>query len=135
MKQYLKILHVLVLAGFMICVFGSCKETAPPKALIHVINEDGEGVEEAMVVIRASDSDSTATRVYLTSGVKEIADTSYTDDDGKVRKEFLYESIYRVEVTKYGSYNSPTLRGIGVIILEDEKTYEETITITPQTTF
>ncbi len=135
MKHYcIKILPVLVLAFIMLGIF-SCKDPAPPKATIKVLNENGEPVEEAMVVIRAADSDSTHTRVYLTSGVKEIADTSYTDDDGIVRKEFMYESIYRVEVTKFGGYNSPTVRGIGVLILEKDKTYEETITVTPQTTF
>ncbi|MGC9330278.1 MAG: hypothetical protein ACP5DZ_00165 [Bacteroidales bacterium] len=132
MKQnYIKILPVLGLVLIMWGVF-SCKDPEPPKAIIQVINENGEPVEEAMVVIRAPDSDSTHTRVYLASGVKEIADTSYTDSDGKVRKKFLYESIYRVEVTKY---DNPTLRGIGVLILETDKIYEETITITPQTTF
>ncbi|MEA3449330.1 MAG: hypothetical protein U9Q98_12920 [Bacteroidota bacterium] len=134
MKQYIKILRGIILTGVILTLF-ACPKTEPPKAIIKVINENGEPVEEAMVVIRAADSDSTHTRVYLSSGVKEIADTSYTDGDGKVRKKFLYESIYRVEVTKFGGYDNPTLRGIGVLILETDEIYEETITITPQTTF
>ncbi|MFP4663797.1 MAG: hypothetical protein ACLFM1_05170 [Bacteroidales bacterium] len=132
-RNYIKILPALVLAATISLVF-SCKDPEPPKAKITVIDQNDELVDEAMVVIKAADSDDTSTRIYLASGIKEIADTSYTED-GVVRKEFLYESIYRVEVTKRGDNNTPTRRGIGVLILENDKTYEETITITPQTSF
>ncbi len=132
-RKFLKILPVLVLSATISIVF-SCKEPEPPKAKITVLDQDGQLVDEAMVVIKAPDSDNSSTRVYLSSGIKEIADTSFTED-GIVRKEFLYESIYRVEVTKAGDNNVPTRRGIGVLILENDETYEETITITPQTSF
>jgi hypothetical protein len=132
-RNFLKILPVLVLSATISILF-SCKEPEPPKAKITVVDQDGQLVDEAMVVIKAPDSDNASTRVYLSSGIKEIADTSFTED-GVVRKEFLYESIYRVEVTKYGDNNTPTRRGIGVLILENDETYEETITITPQTSF
>ncbi|MGM0648997.1 MAG: hypothetical protein ACQES1_00680 [Bacteroidota bacterium] len=135
MKQYyIKILRGVIFTGVILTLF-ACPKTEPPKAIISVYDQDGEPVEEAMVVIKATDSDSTSTRIYLSSGVKEIADTSYTDNEGKVRKIFLYESIYRVEVTKHGGYDNPTRRGIGVLILEQDEIYEEDITITPQTTF
>ncbi len=47
----------------------------------------------------------------------------------------MYEAIYRVEVTKWGDNNTPTRKGVGVLILENDKTYEETVIITPQTSF
>ena len=133
-RKLTKILRVFIFSGIILILFG-CPDPEPPKAEINVVNENGEPVEEAMVIIKASDADSTETRIYLSSGIKKIADTSYTNDDGKVSKEFLYESIYRVEVTKYGGYTAPTRRGMGVLILENDKTYEESITITPQTIF
>ena len=135
MKRKYQSIFSLAVFAILIAFVSSCKEPVPPKARIYVVDQDGQAVEDAMVVIRAAESDSTHTMVYLASGPKKISDTTYTEDDGMVYKEFLYEAIYRVEVTKPGDNNTPLRRGVGVLILENDKTYEETITITPQTTF
>lgn len=133
-KKVISTVLAFILIGASLTIF-SCKDPEPPEAEIYVTNEDGEAMEEAMVVIRAADSDSSHTMIYLSSGPKEIADTSYTDNDGRVHKKFKYEAIYRVEVTVPGDYNHPQLRGIGVLILENDKTIREDITVNPQTVF
>jgi hypothetical protein len=135
MKRKLVSVFSLVIFAIIIASVSSCKDPEPPKAVIYVESQEGEAVSDARVIIRAADSDSTHTMVYLASGPKKISDTSYTDDEGKVRKDFMYEAIYRVEVTKSGDNNTPLRKGVGVLILENDKTYEETIIITPQTSF
>jgi hypothetical protein len=136
MKIKFQTIMSLALLALVVGFVSSCKDPLPPKAKIYVIDQEGAPVEDAMVVIRAAYSDSSHTMmVYLSSGPKKISDTTYTENDGVVSKEFLYEAIYSVEVTKAGDNNTPTRRGLGVLILENDKTYEETITITPQTSF
>jgi hypothetical protein len=135
MKRKIQSIFTLILLGVVIVFVNSCKDPVPPKAKITIIDQEGEPVDKAMVIIRAADSDSSHTVVYLASGPKKIADTTYTEKDGVIYKEFMYEAIYRVEVTKFGDNNTPLRRGIGVLVLENDKTYEETITITPQTSF
>jgi len=135
MKRKTQSILSLFIFAMIIAAVSSCKDPVPPKAVIYVETQEGEPVDEAMVIIRAADSDSTHTMVYLASGPKKISDTSYTDKEGKVRKDFMYEAIYRVEVTKWGDNNTPTRKGVGVLILENDKTYEETVIITPQTSF
>lgn len=135
MKRKTQSILVLFVFALIITAVSSCQDPVPPKAVIYVETQEGEPVDNAMVIIRAADSDSTHTMVYLADGPKKISDTSYTEKDGKVQKEFMYEAIYRVEVTKWGDNNTPTRRGVGVLILENDKTYEETVIITPQTSF
>ncbi len=135
MKRKTQSILVLFVFTLIITAVSSCKDPVPPKAVIYVETQEGEPVDNAMVIIRAADSDSTHTMVYLADGPKKISDTSYTEKDGKIQKEFMYEAIYRVEVTKWGDNNTPTRRGVGVLILENDKTYEETVIITPQTSF
>lgn len=135
MKIKFQTIMSLALLAIVVGFVSSCKDPIPPKAKIYVIDQEGAPVDDAMVVIRTADSDSSSTIVYLSSGPKKISDTTYTEKDGVVSKEFLYEAIYRVEVTKAGDNNTPIRRGLGVLILENDKTYEETITITPQTSF
>lgn len=114
----------------------SCEEAEPPRAKITILNDSGEPVEGARVIVKAADSDSSHTVVYLASGPKPIADTSYSDNDGEVTYEFRYEAIYKVEVTKGTDNDHPNVRrGLGVLILENDKTYEEEITINEQTVF
>ena len=129
-------LSISALIGILDFVSNSCKEPEPPRAIVLVLDENSEPVEGAMVIVKAADSDSSHTVVYLADGPKQIADTSWTDDNGKVSYEFRYESIYKVEVTKGTDRDHPFLRrGLGVLILENDKTFEEEITINEQTVF
>ncbi|HPG74032.1 MAG TPA: hypothetical protein PLM49_07050, partial [Bacteroidales bacterium] len=61
---------------------------------------------------------------------------SWTGEDGRVSYDFKYVSIYKVEVTKGTDRDNPFVRrGMGVLMLEEDKTYVETITINTQTVF
>jgi len=134
-----KTIYSLILLSLFAGLFvflQSCQEPNPPEAIIIVQDEDGQPVEGAMVVVKAAPSDSSHTVVYLLSGPKLVADTSWTDDSGQVSYEFKYQAIYKVEVTKGTDRDHPFVRrGLGVLMLENDKTYVETITINEQTVF
>ncbi len=134
-----RILNIVIIAVILtgVVVFNySCKPEDPPKAVVTVLDENNEPVEEAIVVVRAAPSDSAHTIVYLLNEAKAVADTQWTDSEGKVYYDFKYESIYKVEVTKGVDRQHPfTRRGIGILILENNKTYETTIEVNEQTVF
>ncbi|HOE04491.1 MAG TPA: hypothetical protein PLZ52_04695 [Bacteroidales bacterium] len=134
-----KTIYTLIAASLVASLFFvafSCKEPVPPKAIVIVEDEDGLPVEGAMVIVKAASSDSSHTVVYLASGPKLVADTSWTGEDGRVSYDFRYTSIYKVEVTKGTDRDHPFVRrGMGVLMLENDKTYTETITINEQTVF
>lgn len=126
---------MVVLAGVVFLNY-SCRPEDPPKAVVFVVDENDEPVEEAMVVVKAANSDSSHTVVYLLNENKPVADTQYTNGDGKVYYDFKYESIYKVEVTKGTDRDHPfARRGIGILILENNKTIESKIVINEQTVF
>ena len=79
-KRFITIIILLVF-GSMLVWINSCQELEPPKATVIVVDDSGVPVEGAMVVIKAADSDSSHTVVYLASGPKQIADTSWTNDE------------------------------------------------------
>lgn len=134
-KRFYTLISTSLLAGLILLVF-SCKEPINPKAIVIVQDEEGQPVEGAMVVVKAAPSDSSHTVVYLLSGPKLVADTSWTGEDGRVSYDFKYVSIYKVEVTKGTDRDNPFVRrGMGVLMLEEDKTYVETITINTQTVF
>lgn len=136
MKRFLNfaILFAIILGGFFLS-FG-CKKPNPPKAIVFVVDEDNKPVQEARVIVKAANSDSAHTMVYLLNETKRVADTSYTDKEGKVYYDFKYESIYKVEVTKGTDRTHPFVRrGIGILILENDKTAEAKIQINEQTVF
>ncbi len=136
MKRILLISISVIILGGVIFSSYSCKQASPPKAVVLVVDEAGKPVEEARVVVRAPSSDSSHTVIYTQSGPKPVADTKYTDRDGKVFYSFKYEAIYRVEVSKGTDRHNPFVRrGLGVLILENDKTYEAKITINEQTVF
>lgn len=136
MKRILMISIVAAVVGTVLLFSFGCTQPENPRAKITIVGEDGEPVEGARVVVRAPSADSSHTMIYLESGPRPVADTSWTGRDGIVSYRFKYEAIYRVEVTKGGDNNFPfTRRGLGVLILENDKTYETEITINEQTVF
>lgn len=124
----------VMLAGVVVFNY-SCRAEDPPKAVVQVLDEEGQPVEDARVVIRAPNSDNSHTIVYLLNEDKPVADTQMTDSQGKVYYDFKYEAIYKVEVTKSADNHNATRRGIGILILENNKTVESTIEINEQTVF
>lgn len=107
--------------------FLSCKRPAKPKAIVTVVDEEDLAVENARVVVRAD----SGRVIYLSSGIK-LSDTAYTDANGQLSYEFLYEAIYNVKVYKkhdaHPPYNYDRI-GTGVLILKEDATYEERIKI------
>jgi hypothetical protein len=136
MKRFINIvIFAAILAGVVFLTF-SCQPEDPPKATIFVIDEDNNPVEGARVIVKAPNSDSSHTIVYLLNEAKPVADTQWTDKEGKIVYDFKYESIYKVEVTKGTDRDHPfERRGIGILILENDKNYETTIEINEQTVF
>ncbi|MDD4149190.1 MAG: hypothetical protein PHE33_04110 [Bacteroidales bacterium] len=134
-----KILNIVIIAAILagVVVFNySCKPEDPPKAVVTVVDEDNKPVEEARVIVRAANSDSEHTVVYLLNESKPVADTQLTDAEGKVYYDFKYESIYKIEVTKQADRQHLfARRGVGVLILENNKTYETKIEVNEQTVF
>lgn len=136
MKRFINVAIIIVILAGVVFVNYSCKPENPPKAVVFVVDENDEPVEEAMVVVKAANSDSSHTVVYLLNENKPVADTQYTNSDGKVFYDFKYESIYKVEVTKGTDRDHPfARRGIGILILENDKTIESKIEINEQTVF
>lgn len=136
MKRIVLILMSLIIIGGMFVASFSCKQPDPPRATVLVVGENGNPVEGARVVVRAPSADSAHTIIYLDGNPKPVADTKFTDRDGKVNYKFMYEAIYRVEVTKGTDRDYPFVRrGLGVLILENDKTYQTKITINEQTVF
>ena len=136
MKKNVVIFLVLALAiGAMILIDG-CRRPVPPKAIVKIVDTDKQPVENAMVIVKANNSDSAHTMVYFKDETKSVADTQYTSSNGTLEYEFKYESILKVEATKGTDRNHPFIRrGMGVLVLENNKTAEVTIEINEQTVF
>lgn len=136
MKRFTNVaIIVAILAGVVVFNY-SCKPEDPPKAIVEVVDEDNEPVEKAMVIVKAANSDSAHTVVYLLNEAKAVADTQYTDDEGKVYYDFKYEAIYKVEVTKGTDRTHPfARRGVGILILENNKEVTSKIEVNEQTVF
>jgi len=136
MKRLINVaIIVAILAGVVVSNY-SCKPETPPKAVVTVVDEDGVAIEEATVIVKAANSDSAHTVVYLLNEAKAVADTSWTNEEGKVFYDFKYEAIYKVEVTVNADREHPfARRGIGILILENDKTIESKIEVNEQTVF
>lgn len=134
-KNVLITLIIVSLVGAM-CFMSSCRKPACPKAVVSVVDASNNPVEGAMVIVKAKNSDSSHTMVYLKDETKSVADTQYTGADGIINYEFKYECILNVEVTKSADKKNPVVRrGMGVLVLENNKTTEVTIEVNEQTVF
>jgi hypothetical protein len=137
MKKIISVLVILLIVSVLVITTMTCKQPQPPKAIVFVVDEVGTPVVGAQVVVKPQPADAgRQTIVYLESGDKHIADTQWTNDEGKIYYDFRYKAIYRVEVTKDVDRNHPYVRrALGTILLENDKTFECRLTINEQTTF
>ena len=134
-KNVVIFLVVAMTIGAMILI-GGCRRPVPPKAIVKIVDTDKQPVENAMVIVKANNSDSAHTMVYFKDETKSVADTQYTTSNGTLEYEFKYESILKVEATKAADRAHPFIRrGMGVLVLENNKTAEVTIEINEQTVF
>ena len=135
MKKNVVIFMVLALAIAGMVLSNGCRKPVPPKAKVTIVDTNKQPVENVMVIIKANNSDSAHTMVYFKDETKSVADTQYTKADGVLEYEFKYESILKVEATKKADKNNKERRGMGVLVLENNKTAEVTIEINEQTVF
>ncbi|MBO7651892.1 MAG: hypothetical protein J6S84_04155 [Bacteroidales bacterium] len=135
MKKNVVIFLVLALAIGGMILSNGCRKPVPPKAKVTIVDTNKQPVENVMVIIKANNSDSAHTMVYFKDETKSVADTQYTKADGVLEYEFKYESILKVEATKKADKNNKERRGMGVLVLENNKTAEVTIEINEQTVF
>ena len=135
MKKNIAIILALALVIGAMSFMSGCRQPRAPKAKVTIVDTNKQPVEGAMVIVKANNSDSAHTMVYLKDETKSIADTQYTKSDGVIEYEFKYESILKVEATKAADRNHPIRRGMGVLVLENDKTAEVTIEINEQTVF
>lgn len=137
MKKRIPIIVITLIFSCFVFYSISCRQPAPPKAVVFVLDENGTAVENARVVVKPANADSGRPPiVYLKDNNKPIADTQWTNDAGKVNYEFKYRAIYRVEVTKGTDKNHPyERRGLGALMLQEDKTTEIKIRINEQTHF
>lgn len=136
MKKFISISIIAsVLFGFIILNY-SCTKPINPKAIVEVIDENNEPIEDAKVSIKAIDSDESHTFVYLLNEAKPIEYVQYTDSEGQISYDFKYESIYKIEVTVDTDRDHPNIRrGKGVLVLENNKTEKATIKVNEQVVF
>ncbi|MBO4614047.1 MAG: hypothetical protein J5709_02905 [Bacteroidales bacterium] len=135
MKKNIAIILALAIVLGAMSFMSGCRQPRAPKAKVTIVDTNKQPVEGAMVVVKANNSDSAHTMVYLKDETKSIADTQYTKSDGIIEYEFKYESILKVEATKKADKNNRERRGMGVLVLENDKTAEITIEINEQTVF
>lgn len=136
MKKNVAIILVLAVLFGAMCLTNGCRQPVCPKAIVRVVDTNKQPVEGAMVIVKANNSDSAHTMVYFKDETKSVADTQYTKSDGIIEYQFKYESIMKVEVTKGSDRSHPFIRrGMGVLVLENNKTADVTIEINEQTVF
>ncbi len=123
------ILGLLVI--FLMMETTSCKDPKPPKATVTVTSVSGSNIAGAVVTVY---SDPHHTNDQGNVGYVDPVDTvlvytATTDESGQASFEFKYEAIYDVSAWYLSESSNDTLKGSGVLILENDKTYEETVII------
>lgn len=124
MKKLIFVLLSIALSNLVIFT-SCCKKPCSPKATVNVVDEKGNPVAGAQIIIQANEGNT----IYLTSGVKN-QDIAQSDEAGQSKYEFRYEAIYNVKVIKPKDYSNLYERsGVGVLVLKEGKVCTETIVI------
>ncbi len=125
MKIGTKILWLGILIGAL-SLF-SCKKPEAPKAKVTVLNrlDENKPVENVLVTVFAETYDEKAGEIDPLTGGEKIK-TGVTNSYGEVKFDFTVENILKVKAELPVS-NGDTLYGTGVLRLEEDKTYEETV--------
>ena len=125
--MYFRIFVLLIMVS--VGVLSSCKDPVPPKATVTILNGMDDGIEmnipleEAIVTVYIDPN--TGKPGYTDPDGEVEKQVKLTDGSGKASFEFTLENILQVKA-EY-PYNGDTLYGEGVLVLEEDKTYEETI--------
>ncbi|MBI5542185.1 MAG: hypothetical protein HY951_19160 [Bacteroidia bacterium] len=137
----LSLVLIFSLFAFVTFTASKCNKEDPPKAIITVVDEAGKVVPGATVKVYSDPTYYNNGAGYPSVGYynpdeKTLYDIQTSDGSGQTSHSFKYESIYSVKVTilkKFGSHTYDTMRynGAGALILKNDKTYSESITIFP----
>jgi len=106
-----------ILLIIMSLSFNSCTTPEPPKAVVTVLNEAGFPVHLAQV------------RVFSRPNGSIVEQIKVSDTNGQTFFEFKHNAILDVEVEYVSNDFSYTQTGTGIVIVEEDKTYEEIVTI------
>lgn len=128
MSRNFKILMMIGLVSIM--TLNSCKDPVPPKATVTVRNGmDNNGLvmnkllEGAIVTVYIDPN--SGKPGYVDPAGKVDKQVKTTDASGTCTFDFSLENILQVKA-EY-PFSGDTLYGEGVLVLEEDKTYEETI--------
>ncbi len=125
---------IIILLTVFTVTFYSCKEPANPKAVVTVIGEDKDGNEvaqaNATVLIQADPNthDEHGNVGHVRPDLSDEEGLYFkktTNSAGQADFEFKYEAILKVYA--YIVQKKDTVWGEGALILEKDKTYEETV--------
>lgn len=132
---------ILGIFTFLALTASKCNKENPPKAVVTVVGQDGKTISGATVKVYSDPTYYNNGQGYQSVGYynpdeKTLYDIQVSDASGQTHHSFKYESIYSVKVTilkKFGSHSYDTLRynGEGALILKNNKTYSETVTLFP----
>lgn len=129
---------MLILSIIVSLIFSSvsCKKDHSPKAIVTVLMEDADGVkvpmEGAIVTVFVDptmyDTTHENYNAYIDAHQDSLIrqDQQITDELGQTHHTFHYESILHVQA-KYAIKKKDTIYGYGALVLQEDKTYEETI--------
>jgi len=122
-----KIIIIAVVSLFVSVIFTACHTPKDPKARITVLNgfDQNKAAVSAIVTVYVSSSAGGHGQVNPSDGTVKVVGT--TDASGVVNFDFSYESILQVKAELPAPLINDTLYGEGVLVLEEDKTYEETV--------
>jgi hypothetical protein len=129
MKKGFYIIVIIVFFVGITVYLNSCRQPNPPKAIVTIVDEKGEAVEDAWVIIKSFNADDEQTVIYLEDRTSYVADSQKTNYEGKVHYDFKYKAIYNVEAIKTFRQAPYRKTGEGVLMLEEDKNLEITVMI------
>lgn len=111
----MKSLVLFTMLALVAGMFSSCRKAEKPKAIVTVVDLDGNYVKGATV------------RVYSSPNGSIVSDEQITNETGQTIHEFNEECILNVKASIV--VNNVNLDGTGLVILKEGETYYETITV------
>lgn len=121
-----KRIFIIMILGLMLTLtVNSCKDPASPKATVTVRNgfENDALLEGAIVTVYVGSQNGKPGYVDPENKIKDIS--KLTDASGRCDFEFNLQNILQVKAEF--PVGTDTLYGEGVLVLKEDKTYEETV--------
>ena len=112
---------LIVAFAFFTTSLNSCKKPEDTKAIITVVDINGDVVKDAKVRLHQDE------QISPSGQYSEVSDEQWTDASGQTEHVFEYEAILTTDVSKWVGTNE--LTGSNVIRLLKHKTVSKTIEI------